>query len=49
LPIDHRRELLGEAQPVPVHAQVDGDAELEPREDDGTGIERRWLSRCLWW
>jgi hypothetical protein len=35
LPIDDRRELLGEAQPVPLQSQVDGDDELEPGEIDG--------------
>jgi hypothetical protein len=35
LPIDDLRELLGQAQPVPVHAHVDGDVELETGEVDG--------------
>jgi hypothetical protein len=29
LPIDHRRELLGEVQPIPTHAQVDGDTKVD--------------------
>jgi hypothetical protein len=38
-PIDHRRELLGEAraQPIPDHAQVDGDIELKLGKVDGDG------------
>jgi hypothetical protein len=42
LPIDHRRELLGEAQPIPTHVQVDGETKVEPGEVDGNGLRRRW-------
>jgi hypothetical protein len=31
LPINVHHELLEEAQPILVHAQVDGDAELKPK------------------